>query len=508
LEEKIMSESVPLAAYETQLADFLSALRQHIASASAAVACTQLEDWEQYLLELNLYYYQSFAQEFLPPYQEQLLQQIKQVHQLHLDESNLKQYVLQLLRAYAGLNNQLLAAAGYLEQTIASLAQLQEAQRQYEQSQTIRLYQQMIRLTAECRALQALFNRTYNYAQNPEVRFALKQFPGHASLLTVLTQPDIEAKPNLRFLQVITENIRTHLTILQQPESSTEKKSGLLQQAVMDDLDKKILSALKNWYTRYYDLQQKLYLTAADEKNLSLAKNSAAEYKAWLNALLIILQAFYAAAFKQPAAYVPSPQELDEQQQENEKQVQELQHWAAQTKPDAVAFSQIVEQTQPLIDRLKQTALHYQAACAEWNPGLTEAYRAILAGIEVAEIIQEEYVHFSASYPVQTMQQALHTAEAQLQEDRLTLQQLQKTVLGKNFSQQFQQLNIKLEHHPVKAGWPLSPAAYEAVRAYQPEALPRSPHILVHKAYGDIFLFGMDALTEAVIPVMEFLPEE
>jgi hypothetical protein len=492
--------------YEHQLQHFLAELHRQIGQEPApftAPAATTAEG-ESYWLELNRFYYQSFVRDFLPPYQEALLAALRDTYQLHLDERSMQQQVRRLLHTYATLYNRLLAAGQCTEQTIAALTAAAEAGKRYEQARTVRFWQQMVNLKAECHGLKALFDRLYNYAGNTDIRLALKQFPGHISLASLLTHPELPLKPNQRFLQALMQDIGEQLAALRQLDFPLSQDYSATAAVSLAERDKKTLSALRNWCSRYYEPGKRGYLLElTTAKSAAAVKKGAAAYEAWLQALLTLLNTTWAEAFKQPVIFTAA-QPLEALREANEQQLQHLTRWLNTAQPEIITLTAALEQTRAVLAEARQSASAYRDGAAEWHPELAQAYQAIAAAVEVADDLREEGENFYAALPAQMLQEALHKARQDLEENQTARRDLKKLMAPRGQKDLFPAGFVQLEHYPVKTGEILSPATLDIIRRQQPEAEAATGTGEVLRADGDIFVLRGGETEEYIIPEIEF----
>ena len=497
--------------YQQQLQDFFHSLRSEITN-SAIPNGFELENLEQYILELNTFYYQSFAQTFLPQYQTMLTAEWKKTLQLKQDEASLTRSVFQIFYAYGEEIAALRLSIQRLTEVHKALISWKNAGTRRASQQANELYQSVVYLLAELKALLTFFRQSIFFAKNMEVRLALKQFPGHVTLVQMLSHPELENKKNQRFLQQLLINIKQQISLLKSL-SSTSESSCLAEMealAVLPEewMDKKTAFALKNWYQRYFQLQQNNYLmTCAALQKLagSNFQKTVSEFEAWLGAAAMILDAYFNSAFKQIAFYTTTTEPLEKMGEALQIAALEIERWTAQSDPTTLPLQTMVVETQPLLASVHQLFSDYNSTLPEYDPLISQSLENICEALNYASFLQNQFHDQEQTLRQNAIEQMIVLLHDQLEKLQTMLQDIEKCLTEKNFRQRFAGLSFSLEQITIEPGRPLSQSAYAWMQSHRPQHLPSSPEQIVSFSTGDIWILTINPESEIIFPNVSYI---
>ncbi|NLO21072.1 MAG: hypothetical protein GX119_03640 [Syntrophomonadaceae bacterium] len=111
-----MNKNLTAENYSRSMEQFLLLLRGEVDSLSRQYQSDtlSLEDLDHYLLAVNSFYYRSFQEKFWPGYQKEISEQVNDLLNLKLQESQLSKYIAAVIKRHAHLFNQVKALSNEL----------------------------------------------------------------------------------------------------------------------------------------------------------------------------------------------------------------------------------------------------------------------------------------------------------------------------------------------------------------------------------------------------------
>ena len=287
--------------YTAKMENFLHRLKEEIGEITSPnfSSCqdkSAITGIDEYIHELNSFYYRSFHDNFFPVYKGDINQEISKLLKLSAENRSIKNYVLASVKRYAKLYNQVKNIHSTLadlhidySQKVFNLAQVQE-------KQNLELYYAINRL----KGFLLRFNRSVGTAVNlltdKELIAMEENLPEYGSILHIISHPGADhvlATDTFNRLVIHLHNI-LHLFLKLKDNRQPKLIYGQLLAGITDQ-DLSLADAslhLKKFYETSIAKKLRIYLDfitshSANNPRVQMAREEVTE---WLNNLLMVLQ--------------------------------------------------------------------------------------------------------------------------------------------------------------------------------------------------------------------------
>ncbi len=292
-----MSQEV--AKYLNHLEELLQQVKNRIPSAlniNLAAAEINYDSIDNYITELNTYYYKSFHEHFFPYYQKTITQELEELFQIKQDQDMIIKDLLANLKRYAKLYNQVKIVNRLLADTREDFnSSLYTVYREKEQPGTELLYV-FKSLHNALISLQNTINLLITLYEDPELLNAVRLYPNMARILVRTYKATPAELDMIRRLMVRLKAILKLLKQLQANDISKKIVTAILNEFA---LQVKAINSEKSWTTLpqpfIADFNFKIQnftelISAYNELNkLDKIQSLAQEYENIISSFLIIL---------------------------------------------------------------------------------------------------------------------------------------------------------------------------------------------------------------------------
>ncbi|MDD4563147.1 MAG: hypothetical protein PHW39_08745 [Syntrophomonadaceae bacterium] len=220
--------------FTAQLEQILSGLRQEIEHSIPSPPLLQggSEELDNYIFELNSFYYRSFTERLFPLYHSSVQEEVSRLLKLSRQESMVKMDIMANIKRYAKLYNQvksILSICGVSrENTGQALLTISREQ----DHRAVELLYTLKQLENEFIDLQALFSRINTWLEDGELMFLVQTHPAAISALQVVSSLDrnnpLQADAINRLLVYLAYPAKTLSRI--QPRQDSKQISGIIEE--------------------------------------------------------------------------------------------------------------------------------------------------------------------------------------------------------------------------------------------------------------------------------------
>jgi hypothetical protein len=181
---------IDIQSYRLMLEELLDRLRQEV-SLQSSMAWTG-PDLDQYLLEVNTFYYRSFQQHYLPRYELRWREEVRNLLQLSQQQEVLETNIISTLKRYTRLYN-------LLKTLLTSLAEFRRATdreacliQEEITRQGVELHAALTGLQHQLHSLHRFLTEAGRYLNDDELMAFLREYPGYAVALCFKGTSSIE----------------------------------------------------------------------------------------------------------------------------------------------------------------------------------------------------------------------------------------------------------------------------------------------------------------------------
>ncbi len=512
--------------YAHQLDHFLLQLKNELLTQSqdTSIVCSSLKDLDEYLLELNAFYYTSFHNRFFPLYRQIIEEDTRSLYHIGRQEETLKSDIITSIKQHALLFNRVKSISAILKVKREETRQLLLASYPGNDERIVDLLYILKELVNDWTDFRDLLGKLQTLLEDKKLLDALNHYPAHAAvanLINGLEPDDIKVDRDLKRLMAGWQLAIKLLVKLQENQSPTKEAI----RAVKIELDKidvswdnrKVPPAIRSWYKLYiqkiFNFYMELIKLYGEKNDPKHASQMAGQFEDWLGALLYLLE--QSLLYKSRGwdelianAFVLTRMDLD------------------YPKELAAYCSRILPPLEELINTLSsssQADYHYHSQRSKQI--LSEAYhflklqidnnvkpRGILL-LEKIERLKNQIALLESRIDLldEKAEHSLETAgHYQLSFDMLDShlelllgmqEELLKSLSPRNIKRNFQDMNLRINHIPLQVG-ELFPPDY----LYLTDKIPfetqeiNAPSTQILYEEGDLFIINLDDLQEELIP--------
>ena len=265
--------------------------------------CTDQKSLDQYLLDLNTFYYQSFHHHFIPQYRQTIESDWRRIHKLSHQEQSLQTDLVTMLRYIAKMCNRTRWAARQLQELKSDINLRWSALQAVAEKRTVDL----LYLVKEHVEGWVSFTQQVDIARSlqadKQLLGTLERFPACSLAASLFRSADFQAGKDKRELNRLLSQWQLAIRLLaniQDIHNTTPGKD--LFDSLMSELEKvdavwdnrKTLTAVRAWYKQSVQPGYHLYLEAlrsysarSDQRRTT---RLSIQFQAWLQAWLHILE--------------------------------------------------------------------------------------------------------------------------------------------------------------------------------------------------------------------------
>ncbi len=509
--------------FVTQLEQILARLRQEIEQALPSPSLDGIsEELDNYIYELNSFYYHSFAEELFPIYHSSVQEEVSSLLKLSRQEAAVKMDVMANIKRYAKLYNQVKSIVSICKASRENVGQALLAVSREQDHRTVELLYSLKQLESEFINLEAVTSRINSWLKDGELLFLMQTHPAAVPALQVVSSMDrnhpLQADAINRLLVYLAYPAKV-LSRLQPRQDS--KQIGSL----IEEIKKKepVLSrgpeskALTNFYEVQAKAQISLYLDAIQLSLLSeqpeLLNRAVFDLENFLNGLITLIEK---ASPNTPAlsrtfnlnnsSLVDKVNQLHDDSRDLVKAATSItSELSGSGDPDFAYFSaKIPEILQPAQSLLKNAVTDQELTCfPELITGLkrTELQLSVLM-TRIDLLNQKQEHHNEVLKHLLTIVNMLDNYLNLLANIRADLERI---LAPRNISRAWKELNIKVDRISLQKGQVFPPDYRYLLDKHLVETHlcqdNQEDNLILHEE-GDIFIIRVDELLEEEMPYL------
>jgi len=512
--------------YRDNLDSFLLQLKNELDAQGTAMLTSidRQNSLDEYLLQLNTFYYESFHRRFFPLYNQTIKEDIRNLLHIGQQEEVLKKDIIANLMQHARLFNQVKNISALLErkrqetQTI-----LFENQRGSDERSVSLLF--VIKELANCwNSFLTVVRNLQILLEDKKLLTALNQYPSHAVVSQLIGDWEPNNSKAVRdFNRLLAAwQLAVKLLVKFRDNPAPGKESLVLLADELQKVDtawdnRKVPAPIRTWYQQYIQRNFHLYLESlslsTEKRNQRHTAQTAGQFADWLNSLLTVVE--QSITFKSRGG-THLINQLSMFTRIDKDYIKELD----------VYISRVLPSIEELILSLSSSSQASYQYHSERIGGLLSVFNQYLqqqidsnlmsrgkllafdigqlrhlinfldSRLELLNEKEEHSVYASAQY--QAIIDSLDSYLKLLQDSR---EELTRRLTPRYLKNSFQGIDLSIEHVTIAAGSVFPPQYYYLVEdmAISTEEAD-GPAGLILYAEGDIFIIHLDELTETEIP--------
>lgn len=301
-----MGQEVSACEYQQLLDEMLNRMRQDIAEITRTKpAGIEPDLLDEYLFDLNSYYYRSFKDYFFPRFLNLIDMEISRKFKLRRQEEHLQQDIISSMQRYVKLYNQVKTVANLLTESRQEINQKLIAAARYQDMDNADFLLALKQLQDNLRSFKAFtLDLTQLFEDGPLIK-ALNQVSEAFPLTRLILQHDFSSQKDLKAINSLLLHFTALGNFLQNPQKDfwdkSENVNNLLEkfEFSMDEFTRKSSGLISQFYNRSIKKPLLLYLQLLGPGSKSSAKAKftlAQDFENWLDDLAVILERliFYA----------------------------------------------------------------------------------------------------------------------------------------------------------------------------------------------------------------------
>jgi len=504
-----------------ELSSFLTRIKEELQQQGQCLQSQQFDqnELEDFILDLNSYYYQSFQERFFPLYRAELEDEFKKLYRIARDESALKEDILKNLKRSAQFYNHVKNGLTVLKQNHALVDSLRFTTGLSQDQLLLELiYALKDILTTIAKSLDTLKSCQALIAEQ-ELTKCFTIYPFQSMLTYLWLSWDPDNNNFVRDFKRLMINLELSQKLLTKISGSDEKSADSwdiwlaeLYKIENNLTNKKYSPSLSTWYKQHIRPQFILYaelldvsIKQRDRKRIQLTVRN---FENWLQSLLYLLTRVNHGSGN------PEPMLLE-------------MHWS--NPADYSFIKEITSLLTPVRQNLQNLIKQYDESAnpdfpifsAAAGKVLSEAWpqlKSMQKDSDMSDLnilnnmlerlknqfsfleMQIDHLNTRANH-IQKMQQQYEQILTTIDNYQDLLaemkNQLSRTLAPRNLSRQFKDMDLRIEHVVINKG-ELFPSDYYYLLNIGDEQTERE-HIIENED-GDIFLFRLDDLKDALIP--------
>jgi len=487
--------------------------------------CTDFESLDQYLLDLNTFYYQSFHHHFMPQYRQTIESDWRRIHQLSHQEQSLQTDLVTVLRYIAKMCNRTRWAARQLQELKSDINHRWSALQAVAETRAVDL----LYLLKEHVEGWVFFAQQVDIARSlqadKQLLGTLERFPACSLAASLFRSADFRAGKEKRDFSRLLSQWQLAIKLLAniQDVHSTSPGKDLFN-SLISELEKvdavwdnrKTLPAVRAWYKQSVQPGYHLYLEALRSYSASPEQRRAArlsvQFQAWLQAWLHILEqcsAFQSRGWDDWTERLPALGRLDERYgleladfgQRGRRSLDDLiSSLTASQAGSYDSFSQSSRQT--LTD-----AAQYLQKVVESEPGSRSPLRFAVQklGLEVdmalrgIELLDERETN--ARKAINAYQEILAVLDAETGALESFGRQMDQMLDSRSLQSRFEDMSPQIERIVIRTGHLLPPTGTGWIeKGLISTEVAKAPEGMILHAEGDIFIIRLGELVFEEIP--------
>lgn len=478
--------------------------------------CTDCESLDQYLLDLNTFYYQSFHHRFMPQYRQAIENDWRRIHKLSRQEQSLQTDLINVLRFYVRICNRTRRAARQLQDlrteinlrwsTLQAAAETRGVDLLYLLKEHVEGWVFFVQQVDIARSLQA----------DKQLLDTLERFPACGLAASLFRSADFQTGKEKRDLNRLLSQWQLAIRLLANIQNTHSTSPGKdLFNSLISELEKvdavwdnrKTLPAVRAWYKQSVQPGYHLYLEAlrsyGARPDQRRAARMAVQFQDWLRAWLHVLEqcsGFQSRGWEDWMDRLPALSCLDERYsleladfgQRGRRSLDDLISSLTTSQAGSYnSFSQSSRQT--LTD-----AAQYLHKSLDTQPGsrspLRFAVQKLDAEVDMAlreiELLDERETNARKSITAYQEIQTILDAETEMLES--FVRQMDQMLDSRNLQSRFEDSSLQIERVVIRTGALLPPAGSGWIeKGLISTEVAEAPEGMILYAEGDIYIIRL-----------------
>lgn len=511
--------------FTQQLEQMLSRLRQEIdCSISSALIRESNEELDNYLYELNSFYYRSFSERLFPLYKNSVQDEITRLLKISSQEDMVKRDIMANIKRYAKLYNQVKNVLSLFKASRENAGAALLAISREQDYRSVELLYTLKQLHKGFASLEELSARTLNWMQDQEL---LPLVQNHAAalpslqLISSLDRDDPALSDAVSRLLVYLTYLAKSLVRLQRRQDNKKQIIGIIEEMkdrYPDFLPIDEVKALADFYKVQIEAKVKLYLNVlslsltSDEPDLF--NHSLLDFETWVTGLIQLIEkattgyspVIYGIVSLKDNLLVDFIEKLDADTRDTVKAIASIKNdLSGSGEPDFNYFSsRTLETLQPVLLLLQEARATKELRCFPELASLLNRLEVELslwvARIDLLNQKQEHHNEVLKQFlSIVNMLDSYLNLLANIRAD------LERILAPRNISRTWKEAGVKVERIPMEKGQ-IFPSDYlylldkhlVETRIGQDG---QEDNLILHEE-GDIFIIRVDELLEEEMPYL------
>ncbi len=509
--------------FVTQLEQILARLRQEIEQSLPSPSLDGMgEELDNYIFELNSFYYRSFAEELFPLYHSSVQEEVSRLLKLSRQETAVKMDVMANIKRYAKLYNQVKSVVAICQASRENVGQALLTVSREQDHRAVELLYSLKQLESEFINLEAVISTINSWLKDGELIFLMQTHPAAVPALQVFSSMDrnhpVQADAINRLLVYLAYPAKILSRI--QPRQDSKQIGGLIEEirkkepVLPQRPETKVL-------TSFYEVQVKtqisLYLDAIQLRLVSeqpeLLIHAIFDLENFLTGLITVIEraspntpALVRTSDLNNSRMVDKVNQLHDDSSNLVKAATSItSELSGSGEPDFAYFSaKIQEILQPAQSLLKNAVTDQELTCfPELITGLkrTELQLSLLV-TRIDLLNQKQEHHNEVLKHLLTIVNMLDNYLNLLANIRADLERI---LAPRNISRAWKELNIKVDRIPLQKGqvFPLDYRYLLDKHLVETHLCQdgQEDNLILHEE-GDIFIIRVDELLEEEMPYL------
>jgi hypothetical protein len=512
--------------YKEYLDSFLRQLKNELDVQVQAIITpgAELDFLDEYLLELNTFYYQSFHHRFFPLYEQIIKEDMRSLFHIGQEEAVLKKNIMTNLKQYACLYNQVKHTTALFKRKQQETQSFWQEYQRGSEERNVNLLYILKDLANGWNSFLAVERNLQSILEDNKLLTALNQHPAHAAAINLIRywNPDNakEVRDFNRLLAAWQLAIKLLIKFQENPTSTKDTIELLLVELRKADMawdHRKAHPAIRTWYQHYIQRTFRLYM---DSLNLSVEKGEprhtaqiGGQFGDWLNALLIIIEQSMVYKSRGWDHLLNQPDLLTRIDKEYLKELDTYASRLLQSIAELIlslesssranyqyhcqrAVALLTAVSQNLKNQLENNLMSRGILLTPVIEQLRNQNDLLESRIELLNDLEEHSVN--ASGQCQTI---IASLDSYLELLRIVKEELNRLLSPRQIKNSLQNIDLKIEHTAITAGSQLPPQYLYLIdeKAIATEEADAPEGRILYEE-GDIFIFHLDELKETEIP--------
>lgn len=500
--------------YSSLLENLLLRLKNEIDLSTAGIdQVSTLADLDNYLYEINAFYYQSFAAQFMPLYRQQIQQAVADELHVSRTENMIKKDVMAIIKRYAGLYNQVKTISTRLGSLSREISRRRSGLDYHQQVVAVQIGEMLEQLRESLHRLRESVQPALAISQDSAYAAALASSSLSREVYRVLAGLDSGNLHIARETSQLVQAIKLFLLAAGEFTQLTAVAEGfsLLQQMAaqlnkLDSLSAPSLHALcQDRLSPFIRCNLQLIELYLQSTHLEKAAAAANDLHHWLAPLEIV---FERKQFLQTDTMFPSlpveAQSIAELDQKLSQSIQSTDALMAEvSSPPGADLGEVLNRIASTVQNDYPYYYQWSSQAGTILPAFPHLNRVCLdlfllaAKLEAVRDQQEACrllaAHYQEMYDwVDKYLHLLHNISADLE----------RLLAPRNLTRIWKGMDIRVEHVVLEEGRPFPTAYLHLLDKHQVEVRLSDSDATILQAEGDIFIIRVDDLLEEEMPYL------